>query len=78
MPGMARRLELHPWNELPGTAERGRSWAIVQGDCLATLEALPPHSVDVAFADPPYHLSNGGSTCQGGRRVSVDKGSWDT
>jgi site-specific DNA-methyltransferase (adenine-specific) len=33
--------------------------------------------VDVAFADPPYMLSNGGSTCQSGKRVSVDKGSWD-
>src|SRR6516165_9422839 len=41
---MARRLELHAWDGLPGTAERGRSWAIVQGDCLAALEALPPHS----------------------------------
>jgi site-specific DNA-methyltransferase (adenine-specific) len=29
------------------------------------------------FADPPYHLSNGGSTCQAGRRVTVDKGAWD-
>jgi site-specific DNA-methyltransferase (adenine-specific) len=33
--------------------------------------------VDVAFADPPYMLSNGGSTCQGGRRASVNKGTWD-
>jgi site-specific DNA-methyltransferase (adenine-specific) len=74
---MARRLDLHPWNELPGTAEQGRSWALVQGDCLAALEALPPHSVDVAFADPPYHLSNGGSTCQAGKRAKVDKGDWD-
>lgn len=29
------------------------------------------------FADPPYNLSNGGFTCQGGRMVSVDKGVWD-
>jgi site-specific DNA-methyltransferase (adenine-specific) len=33
--------------------------------------------VDVAFADPPYMLSNGGTTCQSGRRASVDKGGWD-
>jgi site-specific DNA-methyltransferase (adenine-specific) len=33
--------------------------------------------VDLVFADPPYHLSNGGTTCQGGRRVRVDKGAWD-
>jgi hypothetical protein len=57
--------------------ERGRGWALVQGDCLQALESLPPHSVDVAFADPPYHLSNGGTTCRSGRRASVDKGRWD-
>jgi site-specific DNA-methyltransferase (adenine-specific) len=74
---MARRLHLHSWDGLPGTAERGRGWALVHGDCLAALEALPPHSVDVAFADPPYLLSNGGTTCQSGRRASVNKGRWD-
>jgi site-specific DNA-methyltransferase (adenine-specific) len=74
---MARRLELHDWDTLPDTAERGTDWALVQADCVATLERLPPRSVDLVFADPPYHLSNGGTTCQGGRRVSVDKGTWD-
>ena len=29
------------------------------------------------WTDPPYFLSNGGSTCQAGRRVSVAKGDWD-
>jgi site-specific DNA-methyltransferase (adenine-specific) len=75
---MARKLELRPWDALPGTAARGREWAIVRGDCLETLERLPPHSVDLAFADPPYLLSNGGTTCQSGRRVRVDKGQWDS
>jgi site-specific DNA-methyltransferase (adenine-specific) len=74
---MARRLDLHAWDRLPGTAERGAAWALVQGDCLEALERLPPQSVDLAFADPPYMLSNGGSTCQSGKRVSVNKGSWD-
>ena len=74
---MARRLDLHAWNELPGIVERGEEWALVQGDCLEALERLPPGAVDLAFADPPYHLSNGGTTCQGGRRVKVDKGAWD-
>ncbi len=74
---MARRLDLRAWDGLPGTKERGPDWALVQGDCLQALESLPPHSIDVAFADPPYHLSNGGTTCQSGRRVSVDKGGWD-
>jgi len=74
---MARRLDLHDWNDLPGTAERGGAWALVEGDCLAALERLPPRSVDLVFADPPYHLSNGGTTCRSGRRASVDKGAWD-
>ncbi len=77
MAGMARRLDLHEWDALPGTAERGPGWALVGGDSLEALERLPPRSVDLVFADPPYHLSNGGTTCQGGRRVRVDKGSWD-
>lgn len=29
------------------------------------------------FADPPYFLSNGGITCQNGKMVRVDKGTWD-
>jgi site-specific DNA-methyltransferase (adenine-specific) len=74
---MARRLDLHGWDHLPGTAASGRAWALVQGDCVETLERLPPHSVDLAFADPPYLLSNGGTTCQSGRRASVNKGAWD-
>jgi site-specific DNA-methyltransferase (adenine-specific) len=74
---MARRLDLHEWDSLPGTAESGERWAVVEGDCLATLERLPPGSVDLVFADPPYHLSNGGTTCRSGRRASVDKGAWD-
>ena len=75
---MARRLDLRGWDALPGTAARGDGWALVAGDCLEALERLPPHSVDLAFADPPYHLSNGGTTCQSGRRTRVDKGAWDT
>lgn len=29
------------------------------------------------LADPPYRLSNGGFTCQAGKRASVNKGKWD-
>ncbi len=29
------------------------------------------------FADPPYLLSGKGTTCRGGKRVSVSKGEWD-
>jgi modification methylase len=32
----------------------------VQGDCVAALEKLPPASVDLVFADPPYNLQLAG------------------
>ena len=50
---------------------------LLHGDCLTLLDQLPAKSVDLIFADPPYLLSNGGTTCSSGRRVSVDKGKWD-
>lgn len=52
-------------------------YRVVQGDSLDLLSRLPAASVDLVFADPPYHLSNGGFTCQSGRRARVDKGEWD-
>ena len=30
--------------------------AVLVSDCVATLEKLPPQSVDLVFADPPYNL----------------------
>ncbi len=29
---------------------------ILQGDCVEVLNALPSHSIDLVFADPPYNL----------------------
>ncbi|HUF39135.1 MAG TPA: DNA methyltransferase [Anaerolineales bacterium] len=29
---------------------------IIQGDCVEVMEGLPPASVDLVFADPPYNL----------------------
>ncbi len=54
---------------------------LYHGDCLTVMDALaakhPGGCFDLIFADPPYFLSNGGITCQGGRMVKVDKGAWD-
>ncbi|MGO9829645.1 MAG: DNA-methyltransferase [Myxococcaceae bacterium] len=55
----------------------GPDWTLAQGDCRALLAELPAASVDLVFADPPYFLSNGGFTCQAGRRAPVRKGAWD-
>jgi site-specific DNA-methyltransferase (adenine-specific) len=54
-----------------GTAE------LIQGDAFKLLREWPDQTVDMIFADPPYRLSNGGFSCQNGRRASVNKGSWD-
>jgi len=47
------------------------------GDAIEVLNSLEPGSVDMVVADPPYHLSNGGFTCKGGKRAAVKKGDWD-
>jgi|GEM_PF-4024201 len=46
---------------------------LFMGDCIDTLEKATPESIDMIFADPPYHLSNGGFTCHAGKAVSVKK-----
>ena len=51
--------------------------ALYLGDSFEILASMKPESVDLVFADPPYFLSTGGVTCQGGKMVSVDKGDWD-
>ena len=33
---------------------------IVLGDCVSTLNSLPPNSIDLIFADPPYNLQLSG------------------
>lgn len=50
---------------------------IRQGDSLELLKKIDSESVDFVFADPPYHLSNGGLSVKSGKAVSVDKGNWD-
>lgn len=50
---------------------------LYHGDCLEILKEVPDRSIDLVFADPPYFLSNDGSTCQSGKRIKVNKGDWD-
>lgn len=47
------------------------------GDASEVMSAMDSETVDFIFADPPYHLSNGGLSVQSGKAVSVNKGSWD-
>ncbi len=54
------------------------NFTLYKGSSIKLLAELPENSVDMIFADPPYFLSNGGITCHAGKRVSVNKGKWDT
>lgn len=47
------------------------------GDGLELMASMPSDSVDCIWTDPPYLLSNDGTTCIAGKRVSVNKGEWD-
>ena len=55
--------------------------SLYKADCVDFLNRLadanPNGCVDMIFADPPYFLSNGGISCQSGKMVSVNKGTWD-
>ena len=53
-----------------------RDFTLLQGDCVELLNQFD-FKFDMIFADPPYHLSNGGISVQSGRMVSVNKGDWD-
>jgi modification methylase len=51
---------------------------ILIGDCIASLEKLPPESVDLVFADPPYNLQLEGALSRPDQSVvdAVDD-DWD-
>lgn len=53
-----------------------RDFTLLKGDCVELLDSFD-FEFDMIFADPPYHLSNGGISIHSGRMVSVDKGEWD-
>ena len=83
IPNPARHLEGGPSSTnapalpTPAFDDPKHHLRIYQADCLDILAAIPPNSVDLVFADPPYFLSNGGITCHAGKMVSVHKGDWD-
>jgi site-specific DNA-methyltransferase (adenine-specific) len=61
-----------------------KAWASPNGsstfyamDSLAFLQNIQSGTIECVFTDPPFFLSNGGTTCSSGKRVSVNKGAWD-
>ena len=68
----ARGTDLKPvWSARDGQSQ------LFEGDYVPLLASLADGSVDCIWTDPPYFLSNGGTTCQAGRRSGVNKGDWD-
>jgi site-specific DNA-methyltransferase (adenine-specific) len=53
------------------------NYKLLLGNCLDELKILEANSINMIFADPPYKLSNNGTSCKSGKRVSVNKGQWD-
>nr|WP_195405224.1 site-specific DNA-methyltransferase [Streptococcus constellatus] len=51
---------------------------LVHGDSLRIIPKIKAKSINCIIADPPYFLSNGGTTNSGGKQVSVNKGDWDS
>jgi modification methylase len=54
------------------------SWRVLLGDCIAELAKLPPSSVDLVFADPPYNLQLAGDLKRpDDSRVDAVDDDWD-
>src|SRR5699024_10767904 len=62
MPGRSRRIRRHT-QPIPGEQmnihHHDETTKVIHGDCIETMNAMPPESVDAIVTDPPYNLSNG-------------------
>ncbi|WP_422678312.1 site-specific DNA-methyltransferase [Bosea beijingensis] len=59
-PALGARMKAKGLPEQTGTPRELPLDQILVGDCVAAMNALPPASVDLIFADPPYNLQLGG------------------
>jgi len=53
-------MRRQPKGQLKGSITEVVRDVIVEGDCIASLKALPDACVDLVFADPPYNMQLGG------------------
>ena len=67
----------YPGPNTPEWVGDDHSSAMYKMDALKLMTSMRDSSIDCVWTDPPYLLSNGGTTCVAGMRVPVDKGSWD-
>src|SRR5919206_161538 len=80
--GAASRIQVSRTGKLAPAPRMGRLSLpldeILVGDCVAALERLPPESVDLVFADPPYNLQlEGALTRPDHSRVDAVDDDWD-
>lgn len=54
-----------------------KAYQIYCQDSFEVMKTLPDESFDMIFVDPPYLISNVGTSCQNGKLVSINKGRWD-
>ncbi|MBE6458491.1 MAG: site-specific DNA-methyltransferase [Alphaproteobacteria bacterium] len=47
------------------------------GNSFELLKKFDDETFDMIFVDPPYLISNVGTSCQNGKLVSINKGGWD-
>lgn len=64
-------------NRFPDTVYELENARLYCADAIEVLNSFDPECFDLIFADPPYNLSNDGTSCHAGKRVSVNKGAWD-
>jgi DNA modification methylase len=73
----AKRREQHAKARQTRSANRQDTWEIRQGDCVAELAKLPPASIRLIFADPPYNQGvNYGDGSRADRRADGDYLAW--
>lgn len=76
-PNAGPEAPLEPTAPLPLWQGRDGQSHLVCADQREFLASVADASVDCVWTDPPYFLSNDGSTCVAGRRKKVNKGDWD-
>ncbi len=77
MSSVSLKRTLPTKTDKPGTT-LPESGSILIGDCVAQLKQLPPASVDLVFADPPYNLQLGGELLRpNNTRVDGVSQDWD-
>ncbi|MGY6248503.1 DNA methyltransferase [Bosea thiooxidans] len=59
-PALGARMKATSLREQIGVPQELPLDQVLVGDCVAAMNALPPASVDLVFADPPYNLQLGG------------------